>query len=187
MSWLWVHFWMQKNYASATYNVCVHSELDLRDMTLVQGHDTPFDHREWLCKLSRFNMTVRSLLPWDGFWVCMCCDLESWTWRYDLGSRSWQWWHNLESWTTIVWNIIQIQHGSKEFLAWHGLGYVYTVTFTLIQGHDKLLGYGQQLCKILYIRNISRWEIFAKMTLGRCFKFSVSPILAISRTLIEDV
>ena len=35
-----------------------------------------------------------------GIWA-----LWPWTWRYDLGSRSW---HTHGSWTTIVWNIIQI-------------------------------------------------------------------------------
>ena len=42
------------------------------------------------------------------------CALWPWPWRYDLGSKSW---HTLGSWTTIVWNIIQIQHGSEEL--WH--------------------------------------------------------------------
>ena len=39
------------------------------------------------------------------------CALWPWPWRYDLESRSW---HTLGSWTTIVRNIIQIQHGSEE-------------------------------------------------------------------------
>ena len=34
-------------------------------------------------------------------------------------SRSWQ---TLESWTTIVWNIIQIQHGSEELWPGHIFG-----------------------------------------------------------------
>ena len=37
--------------------------------------------------------------------------LWRWPLRYDLWSRSW---HTLGYWTTIVWNIIQIQHGSVE-------------------------------------------------------------------------
>ena len=41
--------------------------------------------------------------------------------------------------------------------------------------------------KVPYIGNFSRWEILAKMMLGRCVKFSLSPIFAISRTLNEDV
>ena len=43
------------------------------------------------------------------------CTLWPWPRRYDLGSRSW---HTLVSWTTIVWNIIQIQFGSE--VLWHG-------------------------------------------------------------------
>ena len=38
-----------------------------------------------------------------------------------------------------------------------------------------------------YIGNFLRKEILAKMTVWRCVKFSLSPIIAISRTLIEDV
>ena len=40
-----------------------------------------------------------------------------WPWQYDLRSRSW---HTLRQWTTIVWNIIQIQHGSEELWSRHG-------------------------------------------------------------------
>ena len=43
--------------------------------------------------------------------ISSMCALWPWPWTYDLGSRSW---HTLGSWTTIVWNIIQIQHGSEE-------------------------------------------------------------------------
>ena len=38
-----------------------------------------------------------------------------------------------------------------------------------------------------YIGNFSRLEILAKIRLGRCVKFSLSPIFAISRTPNEDV
>ena len=40
---------------------------------------------------------------------------------------------------------------------------------------------------IPYIGNFSRRVILAKMTLGRCVKFSLSLIFAISRTLNENV
>ena len=40
---------------------------------------------------------------------------------------------------------------------------------------------------IPYIGNFSRREILAKMPLGRCVKFSLSPIFAISWTLNEEV
>ena len=37
------------------------SDLDLRDMTLDQGHDTPLGHGQQLCeKLSRLEKKVRS-------------------------------------------------------------------------------------------------------------------------------
>ena len=41
--------------------------------------------------------------------------------------------------------------------------------------------------KVPYIGNFLHREILAKMTLGRCVKFSLSPIFPISRTLNEDV
>ena len=73
------------------------------------------------------------------------CALWPWPWRYDLVSRIW---HTLWPWTTIVWNIIQIQHGSEELWPVHGfwvcghcdldLG-----DMTLGQGHDTSLGHGQ--------------------------------------------
>ena len=73
------------------------------------------------------------------------CALWPWPWRYDLESRSW---HTLGSWTTIVWNIIQIQHGSEEL--WPGHGFWVCVhcdldlgDMTLGQGHDTPLGHGQ--------------------------------------------
>ena len=44
-----------------------------------------------------------------------------------------------------------------------------------------------QSSKLPYIGNFSRRGILAKMSLGWCAKFSLSPIFAISRTLNEDV
>ena len=79
------------------------------------------------------------------------CSLWPWPSRYDLGSKSW---HTLGSWTTILWNIIQIQHGSEEL--WSGQGFWVCVhcdldlgDMTLGQSHDTPLGHGQQLCEIL--------------------------------------
>ena len=41
-------------------------------------------------------------------------------------------WHTLVRWTTIVWNIIQLEHGSKESIGYDtDFGYVCTVTSTL--------------------------------------------------------
>ena len=79
------------------------------------------------------------------------CALWPWPWRYDLKSRSW---HTLGSWTTVVWNIIQIQLGSEEL--WPGHRFWVRVhcdldlgDMILGQGHDTPLGHGQQLCEIL--------------------------------------
>ena len=69
---------------------------------------------------------------------------------YDIRSRSW---HTLGSWTTIVWNIIQIQHGREELWSEHGIWVCVHCdldlgSMTLGQGHDTPLGHGQELCEI---------------------------------------
>ena len=90
-------------------------------------------------------------------WISGICALWPWPWRYDLGSRSW---HTLGSWTTIVWNIIQIQLGSEEL--WPGHGFPVCVhcdldlgDMTLGQGHDTPFCYGQQFCELLSRSNLA--------------------------------
>ena len=82
--------------------------------------------------------------------------LWPWLWRNDLGSSSW---YTLESWTTIFWNIIQIQHGKEEL--WPGRRFWVCEHYkldlwdiTLGQGHDTPLGHGQQLCEMLSRSNL---------------------------------
>ena len=48
--------------------------------------------------------------------ISSMCKLWPWPWRYDLGSRSW---HTLGSWTTIMWNYIQIGHRSTKLWPRH--------------------------------------------------------------------
>ena len=79
------------------------------------------------------------------------CALWHWPGRYNLGSRSW---HTLQSLTTILWNIIQIQNGIEELREGHefrecvhcdlDLG-----DMNLIRGHATHLSHGQQLCEKL--------------------------------------
>ena len=46
------------------FRACVHCDLELRDMTFIQGHDTPFRHGQQFWEiLSRSNMEVRSYSP----------------------------------------------------------------------------------------------------------------------------
>ena len=46
------------------FSVNVHCDLDLRDMTLRKGHDTPLGHEQQLCEiLSSPNLAVRSYCP----------------------------------------------------------------------------------------------------------------------------
>ena len=97
------------------FPVYVHCDLDLGDMTLGEGHDTPLGHGQQLCELlSRSNLAVRSYGP-DTDLQYICALLPS-PWGYDLGSRSW---HTLGSWTTIVWYYIQIGQGSTKLWPGH--------------------------------------------------------------------
>ena len=75
----------------------------------------------------------------------------------DLGSRSW---HILGSRTTIVWNIIQIQHGSEKLRPGHGIWVCVHCDLdiggmTLCQSHNTPLGHGQQLCAIISRSNFA--------------------------------
>ena len=98
------------------YWVSVHCDLDLQYMAFGQGHDTSFGYGQRFCEiLPRSNMTGRSYGLNKDF-GCVCV-LWPWHLRYNLGSRSW---HTLGSWTTIVWNIIQIQLDSEELWPGHG-------------------------------------------------------------------
>ena len=105
-----------------------------------------------LCdKLSRSNMAVRNYGP-DI--VLGMGTLWPWSWRYDLGSRSW---HTLWSWTTIVW-IIQIQQNSEEL--WPGHGFSVCVhcdldlgDMNLVEGHDTPLGHGTTIVWIIQIQH----------------------------------
>ena len=90
-------------------------------------------------------------------WILGMCALWPWPWRYDLGSRSW---HTLESWTTIMYNINQIQHGREELWPGHRFWVcvhydLYLGDMTLDQEYDTSLGYGQQLCEILSRSNMA--------------------------------
>ena len=100
----------------------------------------------------------------DPTWQCVVmartrifgiCAMWPWPWRYDLGSRSW---HTFGSWTTIVWNIIQIQFDSEKLGPGHGFSVcvhfdldLWDMTFG--NGHDRPLCLVQQLCKISFRSN----------------------------------
>ena len=81
-------------------------------LPLGQDHYTPLGLGQQLCEvLSRFNMAVKSYGPDTDFW-CVCTLTLTLTCRYDIWLRSW---HTLGSWTTIVWNIIQIGQGVRSY------------------------------------------------------------------------
>ena len=65
------------------FPVCVHCNLDLGDMTLGQGNDTPLGHGQKLCEIfSRSNLAVRSYDPDTHFqYVCtVTLTSEIWPW-----------------------------------------------------------------------------------------------------------
>ena len=99
----------KKLWSGHGFWVCVRYDLHFGDMTLDQGHGTSLGHGQQLCEiLSRSNIAVRAMARTGifGMWA-----LWPWICRYHLGLRSW---HILGSSSTIVWNIIQTQHGSEE-------------------------------------------------------------------------
>ena len=54
------------------FRLCVHCDLDLGDMTLGQGQDTPLSHGQQSCEiLFRSNLAVSSIGPDTDIWyVC---------------------------------------------------------------------------------------------------------------------
>ena len=57
-----------RSYGLDTVEVSVHCDLDLGDMTLARGHDTPLGHGQQLCEiLFRSNMAMRSYSPDTDF------------------------------------------------------------------------------------------------------------------------
>ena len=85
---------------------------DLGDMSVGQGHNKPLDHGRPLREISASNMTVRSYGPDTDFpYTCIATlILAIWLWVKRM----------LGSWTTIVWNIIQIQYQRSQL--WPGKG-----------------------------------------------------------------
>ena len=137
------------------FPVYVHCDLDLGDMSICQGHDTPLGHGQQLCEiLSRSNLAVRSYGPDTDFqYMCtVTLTLEIWA-SVKVMTHPWVM-------DTIVWNIIQIQLGSEELWPRHGFPVCVHCDLdlrdmTLGQGHDTLLGHGQQLCEILFRSNLA--------------------------------
>ena len=98
------------------YTVCMPLVIDLGDMTLGPGHDTPLGYGKQLCAISfRSNMTVRSYGPDPDFGYLWTLVL---TLQICPRSKSW---HTLGLLTAIVSHIIQIKHGSEDL--WHRPGF----------------------------------------------------------------
>ena len=81
----------------------LHCDLNLRDKTLGQGHNTCWSH---CVNYFRFNMQVTNYGPDTDFSF-----VWPWPWRYNFKSRSC---HTFMLWTTIVRYVINIKHGSTE-------------------------------------------------------------------------
>ena len=58
----------EKLWSGNGFGVCVLADLDIGDMTLVQGHNIPLGHWHQLCKISRLDKGVRSY-DQDKMWT----------------------------------------------------------------------------------------------------------------------
>ena len=113
--------------------VCAPCYLDLREMTLSHGHDTPLGHGHHLCEiLSRSNMAVEIYGPDMDFRYVrtVTLNLEIWPWVNGIRSG-----HTLCSWCWAMDNICVKYYPNPTrkhgFMAWTRIfGYVYTVTLT---------------------------------------------------------
>ena len=95
--------------------ICIHCDLDLGVMTLGLDHDTPLGHGQRLCEiLSRSNLAVWSY-DLDTYFGYVCIVTLTFAILPCVKFMTYPW-----SWTTIVWNIIQVQHCSEELWPWHG-------------------------------------------------------------------
>ena len=64
-----IKFCSEELWPGHGFPVCVHCGLDLEDMTLGQGHDTPLGHGQQLCEIiSRLDKGIRSHGP-DTMWT----------------------------------------------------------------------------------------------------------------------
>ena len=117
----------EKLWRKHRFWLCVHCGLDLSDMTLGQGHDTPLCHGQQLCEIiSKSKKSSKKLWPGHGFWLYVHCDLDLGDMTlgqgYDtpLGHRQ---------------QMSEVSFKSKLPVKSDGpdmeFGYVYTVTLTL--------------------------------------------------------
>ena len=69
--WNYIHIQLgsEELWPGHGFPVCVHCDLDLGDMTLGQGHDTPLGHGQQLCEIiSRSDKGLQSYCP-DTMWT----------------------------------------------------------------------------------------------------------------------
>ena len=102
------------------------------------------------------------------------CALWPWRWRFYLGWRSW---HTLGSCTSVVWNIIQIQHGSEELLPWHTFCYVCTVTLAFenwpwakVMSHPSVM---DNNCLKYYLDPTWQWRVISLKHILLCVHFDL--------------
>ena len=117
--------WQWGVMAGHGFPVYEHCDLDLG--VKVMTHPWVMDNN-WKCNSDptwQWGVMARTQ-------ISSICAVWPWPWRYDLGARSW---HTLRSWTTIVWNYIQIGQGSTKlflptmFACWH--------TFLQLETHNQ--------------------------------------------------
>ena len=82
-----IHRGSEELWPGQGFWVCVHFDLDIRDMTFSQGHDTSLGYGHKVCEiLSRSNMAVRS---YGGYQYTQKCDVHhvcSHSTRFSIGN-----------------------------------------------------------------------------------------------------
>ena len=164
--WPWVkvmtHPWVMDNnsvkyYPDPTWSeelwpghgiwVCVHCDLDIRDTTMGQGHDTFLGHGQKVCEiLSRSNLSVRRYGP-DKYFRYMhtvTLTLEIWPW-VKVMTHPWVMDNN---------NVKYYPDPTWSGELWPGQGIWVCVPCDL-DIRDMTLGHGQKVCEILSRSNLS--------------------------------
>ena len=143
-SMAWTRFW-----------VCVQCDIDLGNITLGQGHDTPLDDGQQVCDiLSSSNSAVRRYgIETDFGYVCTVTLTLAALPLVMVLSHPW-----LGSWTISV--DILPSSNFAEWWPWHWFSvYVHCGLdlgdLTLGQGHDTPLVHEQHLCEIFPRSNLA--------------------------------
>ena len=138
------------------FSVYMHCDLDLVDMTLGRGHDTPFVHGQQLCEYYpdppwQFGGIARTrilgtcvLWPWNEIGPCVIDKVMTHPWSMANKCVKYHFDPTLQRGVmTRTWRSVYVH---CDLALWD---------MTLDQGHDTPLGNGQQLCEISSRSNLA--------------------------------